>query len=67
MIKAIPQLNKILNEKGLSQLAFANQNNIPQTVVNRFDKSVQHKSEYLFIISRALKITIEELFEVTEN
>lgn len=67
MIKVIPQLNKILDERNLTQLAFSNSIGISQSVINRFDKNGQYRIEYLFIISRALNLRIEDLFEVIEE
>ncbi|WP_336764990.1 helix-turn-helix domain-containing protein [Paenibacillus sp. USHLN196] len=66
MLIVKPQLNKILTERGYTQNSFSKEFDIPQTLVNRFDKSVQHKSENLFIIARALNLKIDDLFEVTE-
>jgi len=40
---------------------------IPQTAISRFDKAGQHKDEHLFLIARALGISVEELFIVEEQ
>lgn len=62
-----PKLNKILNERGLSQLKFATDSNISQNVITRFDKSVQIRFDNLFAIAKALNLNVEQLFEVTED
>lgn len=67
LIKVTPRLNEVLKEKGYkSQLAFSNETGINQRAINGFDKSVQHKSETLFMIARALQVNVEDLFIVEE-
>ncbi|MDR0269607.1 helix-turn-helix transcriptional regulator [Paenibacillus sp.] len=62
-----PKLLSILKERGLTQIDLANAAGIPQAAVSRFDKNVQYRIEHLFRISRALNISIEELFEIIEE
>jgi putative transcriptional regulator len=62
-----PILGEILASRGMTQTALAAKAGIPQAAVSRFDKSVQHKDEHLFRISKALGISIEELFKVVDG
>lgn len=66
MIIVKPQLAKILIERGYTQNGFAKKFKISQNAVNRFDRSVQHRSENVFLIARALNLRVDELFEVIE-
>ncbi|WP_082247429.1 helix-turn-helix domain-containing protein [Bacillus haynesii] len=66
-INAKPRLNEILDERGISQLKLSQITGISQSAINRFDRNKQHLDNHLFIISRVLGITIEELFEVEEE
>lgn len=67
MIDIKPRLAKILDERGLTQMALAKMTGVPQSAISRFDKNGQHKDEHLFLIARALGITVEDLFEVNEK
>ncbi|WP_202113008.1 helix-turn-helix domain-containing protein [Paenibacillus sp. MMS18-CY102] len=67
MITVRPRLSKILSERNMTQTVLAEQAGIPQAAVSRFDKSTQHKDEHLFRISRALGLSIEDLYEVIET
>lgn len=62
-----PKLLKILKERNLTQTKLAEMANIPQSAVSRFDKNEQHKDIHLVSISKALGITMEELFDIIEN
>lgn len=66
MIIVKPQLVKILTERGYTQNGFAKKFKISLNAVNRFDRSVQHRSENVFLIARALELKVDELFEVIE-
>jgi putative transcriptional regulator len=59
-----PRLGEILKERSMTQTQLAEMAKIPQSAISRFDKNAQHKDEHLIAISRALGITIEELFHV---
>ncbi|MET1249443.1 helix-turn-helix transcriptional regulator [Sporolactobacillus sp. STCC-11] len=62
-----PQLKKILKEKGLTQEDLSRLSSIPQGTISRFDNQVKHPDNTLFRISRALNLSIEDLFEVIED
>lgn len=64
MLDVKPRLLEILKERDLTQTQLAESASIPQAAVSRFDRSKQHSDVHLFAISRALGISIEELFEV---
>lgn len=59
-----PRLGEILKERKLTQSQLAELANIPQSSISRFDKNEQHRDIHLVAISRALKISIDELFEI---
>lgn len=61
----IPRLKKILKERELSQTALAQLSGVDQSKISRFDNQKQHKDLELFLISKALGVTIEDLFEIT--
>ncbi|MFD2681189.1 helix-turn-helix domain-containing protein [Bacillus seohaeanensis] len=64
LYKVKPRLGEILKERDIRQTKLAEMAKIPQSAISRFDKNAQHKDEHLIAISRALGITIEELFHV---
>ncbi|MGH1257498.1 MULTISPECIES: helix-turn-helix domain-containing protein [Bacillus] len=59
-----PRLSEILKERQLTQSQLAELANIPQSSISRFDKNEQHRDLHLVAISRALKISIDELFQI---
>ena len=61
-----PKLNKILKERKMTQTELAEKTGINPPVIYRFDKSKQHQDIHLVLISRALNISIEELFEIED-
>ncbi|ANY67720.1 transcriptional regulator [Paenibacillus sp. BIHB 4019] len=62
-----PQLGKILTERGLTQNTLSEMSGVPQGSISRFDKNSRHESAHLVAISRALGLTIEDLFIVVEE
>ncbi|PAD70733.1 transcriptional regulator [Bacillus sp. 7586-K] len=63
----IPKLNKILKEKGITQMQLAEMSGVSQGAISRFDRNKQHLDLHLVAISRALGLTIEDLFEISEQ
>ncbi|WP_257391539.1 helix-turn-helix domain-containing protein [Cytobacillus gottheilii] len=61
-----PKLNKILKERKMTQTELAEKTGINQPVISRFDKSKQHQDIHLVLISRALDLSIEDLFEIED-
>jgi transcriptional regulator with XRE-family HTH domain len=62
-----PKLLSILKERSLTQIDLAEMAGITQAAVSRFDRNVQYRIDHLFKISKALNLSIEELFEVEEQ
>lgn len=65
-LKITPRLTYILKQRNLTQTEIAEMAGIPQAAISRFDRSKQHSDSHLFVISRALGIRIEDLFDVEE-
>lgn len=63
-IKVIPRLNKLLKEKKMTQMELSKKTGVPQGSISRFDKNSRHEDFHLFAISRALGVSVEDLFEV---
>lgn len=61
-----PRLMELLKQKGWTQLKLSEETGIPQGSISRFDTNKRHDDYHLFAISKALGVTIEELFEVVE-
>ncbi|TMZ64399.1 XRE family transcriptional regulator [Klebsiella pneumoniae] len=67
MIEVKPILNKRLKEKGITQYELHMKTKINQASLSRFDLQKSHSDKHLFLIARALGISVEDLFEVTES
>lgn len=65
--KVTPNLMNILKQRNLTQSQLSEDSGVPQGTISRFDKNTRHESMHLFLISRSLGITIEELFVVEEQ
>ncbi|MFU2014792.1 helix-turn-helix domain-containing protein [Peribacillus butanolivorans] len=63
-LKVTPRLGKILKERNMTQIKLSELTGIPQGNLSRFDQLVSHKDTHTFLISRALGISIEDLFEI---
>lgn len=64
MIEVTPRLSVILKERGITQTQLSEMSGVPQGSISRFDKNSRHEAAHLFAISRALGVSIEELFQV---
>jgi putative transcriptional regulator len=62
----IPRLGEILKEKNMTQMQLAELTGISQGAISRFDRNKQHLDVHLVAISRALNISIEDLFHIKE-
>ena len=62
----IPRLSEILKEKNMTQVQLAELTGISQGAISRFDRNKQHLDVHLVTISRALNISIEDLFHIKE-
>lgn len=67
MVKATPNLMNILRERGITQIQLSELSGVPQASISRFDKNSRHEASHLFSISRALGLTIEQLFVTDEE
>ncbi|KJE29023.1 helix-turn-helix family protein [Geobacillus kaustophilus] len=67
MIVVKPQLSKILKERGMTQMELSEKSGVNQATISRFDKSTRFEAWHLIAISRALGVSIEDLFEVIET
>lgn len=65
-LEVVPKLGKILKERNITQMQFAEMCNINQSTISRFDRNKQHNDEHLFIIAKKLNLHIEDLFEIKE-
>lgn len=63
-VKVTPRLGKVLKERGMTQVKLSELTGIPQGNISRFDKLESHKDTHTVLISRALDISIEDLFEI---
>ncbi|MCM3173237.1 helix-turn-helix transcriptional regulator [Paenibacillus sp. MER 99-2] len=61
------KLNKIREEKRITQSELAVAAGVPQPYISRFDKSEQHNIKNLFAVANALNLKIDELFEPVET
>lgn len=64
LIEIKPKLNKLLKERNMTQNDLSELTGITQPVISRFDKNGQHRSNHLYLISRALNLKMDDLFEV---
>jgi transcriptional regulator with XRE-family HTH domain len=67
ILEVRPCLGKILKQRRLTQQAFAKMSGVGQPKISLFDRKSLHKDSELVAISRALGISIEDLFEVVED
>ncbi|MGM7683563.1 helix-turn-helix domain-containing protein [Cytobacillus sp. Hm23] len=61
------KLSKILKERNMTQRELADLSGVTQATISRFDRNSRFEAKHLFAISRALDVTIEELFEAVEE
>ena len=66
-IEVKPRLNKLLKERNMTQNDLSLITGITQPVISRFDKNTQHRSVHLYLISRALELKMDDLFEVINS
>lgn len=67
MLTVTPRLGEILKVRGITQTELSTLSGVPQGTISRFDKNNRHEAAHLFAISRALGLTVEELFTVEET
>lgn len=57
-----PRLMQLLKERKITQLQLQELSGVPQASISRFDSNQRHEATHLVSISKALGVTIEELF-----
>lgn len=62
-----PKLGKILKERVITQQQLAQMTGITQASISRFDRNKQHMDLHLVLISKALNLNIEDLFDISET
>ncbi|NOJ73577.1 helix-turn-helix transcriptional regulator [Paenibacillus alvei] len=66
-VNITPRLTEILNERGITQTKLSEMSGVPQGSISRFDKNSRHEDAHLFAIARALGLSVEDLFHVSEE
>jgi transcriptional regulator with XRE-family HTH domain len=61
-----PKLMAILKERSLTQTQLSEMSGVPQGSISRFDRNDRHVDAHVFAIAKALDISVEDLFEVTD-
>ena len=59
-----PRLSTILNERGIDSVELELLTGVSLAVIHRFDRSVGFDIRDLIKISRALDMTVEEMFDI---
>lgn len=67
MIKVIPRLTHILDERNMTQSKLSELSGVPQSAISRFDRNSQHSDIHVFAIARALGLKVDDLFIVIEE
>ncbi|CCC85722.1 MULTISPECIES: helix-turn-helix domain-containing protein [Paenibacillus] len=62
VVRVRPNLTNILKERDMTQNQLSELSGVPQASISRFDKNERHEANILFSISKALNISIEDLF-----
>lgn len=62
--KVTPRLGELLKINKLTQKQLSEMTGISQPVISRFDRNGQHLDIHLVTISKALNVSVEELFEI---
>lgn len=66
MIIVRPRLSEIIKERNLTQMQLAEMSGVPQGSISRFDKNERHVDWHVFAIAKALGLSIEELFVISD-
>lgn len=65
--KATPRMNEIRKEKGLNGKELAALVGVTEPTISRFDSQKRYDIDVLVSVSKALGVTMEELFIIEEN
>lgn len=66
-LKVTPRLREILKERNMTQMQLSELSGVKQATISRFDRNSGCDYITLFQLSKALEISIEELFTVEEE
>lgn len=66
-MKIRPLLTEILTERKMTQSQLAELAGVTQASISRFSRNDRFEIAHLFAISRALGVSIEDLFEVIDG
>lgn len=64
---ATPKMTVLRKEQGLTGEDLAELSGVTQATISRFDRQIRYDINVLISLSRALGVTIEELFTVEED
>jgi DNA-binding XRE family transcriptional regulator len=62
-----PKLMAVLKEKGITQMQLAEMSGVPQGSISRFDKNERHVDWHMFAIARALDLSVNDLFIISDT
>lgn len=67
MIKVRPRLNSILKERNITQMQLAEISGVPQGSISRFDKNERHVDWHVFALAKALGVSVDYLFVISDD
>jgi transcriptional regulator with XRE-family HTH domain len=65
--KAIPRMNEIRKERGINGKELAELVGVTEPTISRFDSQKRYDIDVLISVSKALGVTVEELFIIEEH
>ncbi|MGM7724384.1 helix-turn-helix domain-containing protein [Metabacillus sp. Hm71] len=67
MYKVTPKITEILSERNISQKQLAEMTGLTEATISRFKKQDRFDIATLVAVSRALNLSIEDLFHIEET
>jgi transcriptional regulator with XRE-family HTH domain len=65
--KATPRMNEIRKERGINGKELAEMVGVTEPTISRFDSQKRYDIDVLVSVSKALGVTIEDLFTIEEH
>jgi transcriptional regulator with XRE-family HTH domain len=65
--KATPRMNEIRKERGINGKELAELVGVTEPTISRFDSQKRYDIDVLISVSKALGVTVEELFIIEEH
>jgi transcriptional regulator with XRE-family HTH domain len=65
--KAKPRMNEIRKERGINGKELAEMVGVTEPTISRFDSQSRYDIDVLISVSKALKVSVEDLFHIEEN